>query len=489
MCSPSNPDAILLLGRCGARLSRSLEVVNLSRWWVVVGSRASMKEVYELAQHMIKSSYFDVAHKLLTRILTIRPDYDDAHLALATARAGLVVAAGGTGYNDKLPKFPDFTLMHVSSHNENVEPEHAPPFRIFVQLTTLAFAGFISANVYAATIKRQYKNAHLTVFYRKDRPYKDDIIQMNPYIDSVITAPDDQPMSLDYFERDYLLDRRPVANRNMEWYGAGRHMVNLMITSSMMHDIHLLSFETPAKLRVPDDRTDHLTRELVQLGLDPNRWFCTLHYREASYKGANWIRDGDPQKFETVSNQIIDDLGGQVVRVGHPGMAPFQKRPGFVDLSEHSTIMQAFAVSRSRFMITSASGATYLAFAFDVPVLSVDSPDVWTGWSTSNHLLFQHIFTPDRAYIPVDTALENGLYSSQAIDYLAKELGYYIVPNSSDEIVEAINVINGANSNVKAWRIPTDEPASSPPDHTIWPPKIGPRPWDILKFPNLVPKI
>ncbi|MDA9976083.1 hypothetical protein N9F34_04635 [Alphaproteobacteria bacterium] len=96
-------------------------------------------------------------------------------------------------------------------------------------------------------------------------------------------------------------------------------------------------------------------------GVDPNRCFSNIHYSEPNYEGrkADPVLDTEPAMMRWIVNNIIDQLGGQVVRVGNPEMAPFKALDGFIKLTSAkgvNFIFQLFAISRARFMVAGASG-------------------------------------------------------------------------------------------------------------------------------------
>jgi hypothetical protein len=45
------------------------------------------------------------------------------------------------------------------------------------------------------------------------------------------------------------------------------------------------------------------------------------------------VLDTEPAMMRWIVNNIIDQLGGQVVRVGNPEMAPFSALDGFINLA------------------------------------------------------------------------------------------------------------------------------------------------------------
>ena len=96
-------------------------------------------------------------------------------------------------------------------------------------------------------------------------------------------------------------------------------------------------------------------------GVDPNRWFYAIHYSEQNYEGrkADPLLDTEPAMMRWIVNNIIDQLGDPVVRVGNPEMAPFKALDGFINFASAEGvdfIFQLFAISRARIMVAGASG-------------------------------------------------------------------------------------------------------------------------------------
>jgi len=487
--NPANGDVYVSLAHVLQGAGRAEDLGLVIHIALILGGKFRLKEYRELAQFLTSAGCFAAAVELLNRYVAQNPEMYEGHMALAVARANLAAQEGRVRPEAAvLPECPAFVPMSMTYQDGRTLLRHTPPFRIFAQLTTMSFAGFIGCNVFAATIKQQFSKGHLTIYHRADRPFKEDILALNPYIDVVLRPREEELLAIDYFEQSYSVYRRPQANPVHRWYSDRRDWVDFMITTPMMSDIRLAGFDHVAKLKVPQSRISELSDRLIALGLDPQRWFCTLHYREPSWRYVlpSWIRDTDPKHFEQVVHRIICDLDGQVVRLGHKGMAPFTPVPGFVDLSQETTMLQAFAVSRSRFMLNGGSGPFMLACAFGVPILAVNAPDIWAGWGKGHYVLLQHLITPNGYRVTPRRALRNELMSTQAITYLVRECGYRVVQNSVDEIVAGARVISDENRAVHGWREPVDERIPTPPNRFVWPPPIG-MPWKVLEFPEHVP--
>ena len=59
------------------------------------------------------------------------------------------------------------------------------PVVILALLLATSLGGFIEYNLFAASFKRQFQNAQLIAYYRRDRIFKDAVVTMNPEIDVV----------------------------------------------------------------------------------------------------------------------------------------------------------------------------------------------------------------------------------------------------------------------------------------------------------------
>ena len=381
----------------------------------------------------------------------------------------------------QLPQCPRFVPMTMT-YEDDVEPLEAPKFRILAQITTGSFAGFVSSHVFAATVKKQFSNAHLAVYHRNDRPFKNDIVALNPAIDQVIEPAEDGSVTLDDFEVTYRTYRMKQRNQNPQWYQDGMHWWDFIIAPTMAADMRMTGWGKPARLVVPRDRENELDLQLATQGIDPARWHVVLHYRDPSWKhvAANWLRDADPALYLDVAARIINELGGQVVRIGHPGMTPWPAMRGLADLSEASTMAQAHAVSKARFFLNGGSGAFMLAMGFGVPCLAVCTPDVWGGFGDGHLMLAQHLIGPDGKRIPPHVAHEREMLSTQAITALVRNHGYRVIKNSADEIMAGCRAMMEQRPAAEA----ANEPA--PPNRFMWPPRVA-NPWFLLDFPELSP--
>jgi putative glycosyltransferase (TIGR04372 family) len=232
----------------------------------------------------------------------------------------------------------------------------------------------------------------------------------------------------------------------------------------------------PAILRIPPEREDALHRQLVGLGLDASRWYATVHYRTSSYgpkRDKSPIRDSDPASYRQLIDYIIDELGGQVVQLGHPEMQPFPARPGFVDLSRLTDgfMLQAYAVCHSRFLIAGPSGPIGLGWSFQIPMACVDATDGQGGWGDAERVILTHeVTTPEGAVLRNRALYEAGLLDYVTLKQKMQEGGAYrIRKNTGEELAAAAHFLFERTADLRGWRPARQQIVPKRPNRLIWP--------------------
>ena len=350
------------------------------------------------------------------------------------------------------------------------------PFMILATFAETSLGDLISKITFISTLKDQFDHARLIVRYNNFRPYSQDVVSLSPNIDHSAAIRGELPRWLRRYVRDTRL-WRPLSGsikRSRRYHEAFYDMV---ITDSMANARMVHTFERTTPLKIPEQLVHGLTRQLVDLGLDQHTPFAVVHYRDGSYplKGRVPVRNGDPKSYREAIDYIIDTLGCQVVQLGHPEMTPFPERSGLVDLSrlENSFMLQAFAVSRSRFMIGGASGPPTLGWSFNVPTAIADCPDAHAGWGSAMQLVLTPcVTTPDGRTLRNQALHEAGLLESRLlIKKLANGENYEIQKNTGEELSALATRLNDASKDVRTWREPADHPVASRPNALTWPPK------------------
>jgi putative glycosyltransferase (TIGR04372 family) len=354
-----------------------------------------------------------------------------------------------------LPKLPGANDIPVIRSPNTFYPGSHPlrPFRIVAFCLERTLGDFVVSLCFAASVKQLFEHASLAVYFHDDRNYKTALIQSCPEIDTVIRYDGNVPMSMDAFNIDW---GRPARAPYPDFYDGNYPEADLILTPSMMAERFLGSFEQTARLKIPEAKAPALTQRLVDAGVDPDRWFCVVHYREPTYhlRRPDPLRDIAAQTVQNVTDRIIDELGGQVVRVGHPGMSSFQPRDGFIDLApfgESDFIAQLFAMSRARFMVASASGPHNCSAALGTPTGAFGCNVPAAVWNPQDARLLLHILTPDGDRLSADLALRRGIYNSAVLREFVKR-GYRIQNASEGEIFGMAKFMHDQTQDTLGWR-------------------------------------
>ncbi|MCP5366066.1 MAG: TIGR04372 family glycosyltransferase [Hyphomicrobiales bacterium] len=226
-------------------------------------------------------------------------------------------------------------------------------------LGTQALGDFVMYHLTAASVARSLQGARLVVVYRADRPYKDFVTRLNPWVADTVVLPAD-----------------PGRVAPLDWLDGGGPLPrpDILLTPSMLEVNRCLG--RPPRFRVPAEAAAGLAARLAARGVDPDRWFAVLHVRETGYqfrRDVDAARCADPLTYVPAVEDIIAQ-GGQVVRIGDPTMAPLPARTGLVDLRHDGTFEdQAHAIARARFFLGTDSGPTQLACALKTPVATTNA--------------------------------------------------------------------------------------------------------------------
>lgn len=390
---------------------------------------------------------------------------------------------------------PDLRALRYIKDNQNIEYDprartlHADrPFVIFALLLDRTLGDFICRNLFAASVKMRFRDARLIAYYRPDRPYKSDVLRLNPHVSRSWRSKGSGTMPIDFF--DYM-GGRPISAPSKGWYKSLSAEPDLVLTPSMMDLEALRGFNPIARFSVPEDLAGSLHDQLVSAGVSEDRWYCVLHYRESGYRDGDTQanRDMPPGDPERMVEHIVETLGGQVVRIGHPDMAELPARPGYVDLGRaiDPLMLHAYAVSRARFFLElSPSGPMALAGAFGVPVARCNSLLGHGVMGPRSFALMQHVVGANGLRVPREIAIAKGLCSEMAVTQVIGRYGYGLVRNSVDELRAAANDIFARTEDCPGWR------SSEPPEVEAFPEEFSlplptPPEIDIVEYPDAMP--
>ena len=331
-------------------------------------------------------------------------------------------------------------------------------FRIFANLATFALGDFIGQAVLASSIKELFDDSELFIYYRQDRPYKDHIVSCIRNAKQIFAVPQHAPgLPIDCFNTFHGRLIHPALEPNQA------NRADLILTSSMLDDAMLNSIPVTT-LRPSIDRRD----ELIALGLDPNKWIACVYWKEAGYKyrGHHGLRIiYDPTPYFEVIRHIIEDLGGQVVRLGHPtptrvpqmkGLFDFAKMPG-------SEALQLFACSVSRFIVASGSGPASYGPAFGVPTAVTDQHICFGAWNPHDYIVPQNIVYQGHNYLPT-AAYDAGLLS---LSDVPEGIEYH--RNTARQLVDATDEMFQITTDCTGWRTLMTPPPRPRPNSFTYP--------------------
>lgn len=382
---------------------------------------------------------------------------------------------------------PGFFENKTPYHHFRLRIGEAPdrPFKMFVPLADLSFGDFVNAVCLALQHAARFKHSYTTFALVNNFAFKPAILSLYPlpWMAHAYKSKDD-------LARFNILYFQPESKRRVDGKIVFRQPTDIVadpkwqdIYFPPLHQHQVFNFDRPlVPLRFPQKSATLLHRQLVGLGLDETRWYCCMHYREPNYvfKSTSNLRDSDPAIYLPLIDYVIERLGGQVVRIGHPQMRDHPPRPGFVDLAkiEDSTLLQAYAASRARFSVMGPGGGTCLVRAFNTPMGLTDAGGWFDGVNEHDFLLTHTIVTPDGKELRQDDLFESGLMNQAALEVeMQRRPGYRIVKNNTEQICQVADFMYEYTSGVDGWRPPPMAPHIDH-DYTFsWPLRgsIGPK--------------
>jgi putative glycosyltransferase (TIGR04372 family) len=362
------------------------------------------------------------------------------------------------------------------------------PFFILAAMLDRTLGDFLCRSYFAAAVKFNTPRSMLIALYRDDRPYKNAILDINPYLDGTFRIASGSYLPLDAF--NVSTDREAVPGIE-EFIRHGYCWADQVLVPSMMHLEDFIRFEHLPVFMIPKAKRAGLDERLVMLGLDPHRWYSCIFYREPTYKfrTPTPYRDVGDKAFEEISNWIIDELGGQVVRIGHPQMRRFPARPGFVDLSvlEDEFLLHAAAVSRARFMLATPAGPALLPAIFGVPFALTNAVSPLGAWDKSHLLLPRHILSPDGRRVEIKSMLRKGAWQDHVVRDLIRDKGFTVRDNSFEELREVARMLFEQTTGITGWRQPPEMTAAPIASH-YQPRQPIRREVTFVQFPELAAK-
>jgi putative glycosyltransferase (TIGR04372 family) len=344
------------------------------------------------------------------------------------------------------------------------------PFRIMALLMDRALGDFALHLLGAISVKDQFDDATLAVYCHDDRPYKKALLACAPQIDTLIQYPERKSMPVDYFD---AASGNPIFNKDPRWNEKGLAVPSMVLTQSMLTTETMARLPRVDHLRFPEDRKPEFADRLKVLGIDADRPHCCIHFREPNYelRTANEWRDStDTTPYETLRDHLIDELGFQVVRIGHPTHTEFHPREGYVDLKDEPDdfFQHAFAISQARFNVMGPSGPGSVSMAFGVPSGLSDSSEFQGGVNFGDAVLHRTLWDASGRKVPISERLEKGWIGQGAIrDLVAR--GHIVRPNTADELCRLANHMASVTDTGKSGYSVSYNAVR--PNEISWPPK------------------
>ena len=151
--------------------------------------------------------------------------------------------------------------------------------KIFAHLSARGLKYFTIQLFIAISIKENFINYELGIFYIKDKPYKEQILSLYPGIDFTITGMSGAQLPISIFERHAS---RMILNKpRMEAFGLNRSRI--ILPGRSLPNMCLPSFDYVPRLRIPEQTRLDNQSKLLELGLDRDCWFACFYWREPEY--------------------------------------------------------------------------------------------------------------------------------------------------------------------------------------------------------------
>lgn len=321
--------------------------------------------------------------------------------------------------------------------------------RIFASLSARTLGDYVGYAVIASSIKERFDDAELFVYIRDDRAYKPHVARCIRNARAVLSMPvGGGSIPIDFFDSHA---GRPSLDSKF-WEDSSLHLTDIVLAGNMMRE-GMLNAMPSTTLAPPPETVAPSDAALASHGLDPSKWIATVYWKEDGYahRGFNPIRTiTDPTPYLALIRYIVEQLGGQVVRLGHPTPTELPKLPGVVDLAkvQGSEWLQMYAVARSRFFIASSSGPAAYGPAFGVPTANTDQNLCYGVWGANDYVLTQGIMTADQRWYRQTEAFDAGLL------YLETDLKTFrkLSRNTAQDLCHAADEMMRVSADCTGWR-------------------------------------
>jgi putative glycosyltransferase (TIGR04372 family) len=152
-------------------------------------------------------------------------------------------------------------------------------------------------------------------------------------------------------------------------------------------------------------------------------------------------------------------------------MTPYPEMNGLIDLSREAgnSMLQTFAISRSRFFLGGPSGPSAVADAFHVPAAVADAVD-YHPHNEGMVMRTVDLRTPTGHVLRQKELFDAGYSKLIMMHVLNSGQGYDVTKNSSAEVIRLANYIYEMTADTTGWRDPTEPDPRPRPNQFSWPP-------------------
>ena len=325
------------------------------------------------------------------------------------------------------------------------------PYRIFSYISPRALGDVVLLSLFASSVAELFDDSELVIYYRDDRPYKAGIVSCIRNAKRVLKpASAGGTLPIELFD---MAGWRPSVADELnapEIRGPNLILSQTVFQEGMLNSIPL------ATLAPPPEKIDPSDSALMELGLDPERWVATIYWEEPGYGFRPlepWREIADPEPYIAVIRHIIENLGGQVVRLGHPSPTALPKMKGLIDLAHvpDSEWLQLYAVWISRFLCSSLSGPLSYGPAFNVPTVVTDQRSCLGVYRAHDYIV-----TQGRRFGGKILRGQEAFAAGLLYDW-GKDPAKYVA-NTAQELIAAADEMYGITGNCVGWRAHQDPP-------------------------------
>lgn len=253
--------------------------------------------------------------------------------------------------------------------------------------------------------------------------------------------------------------------------GGEPHIVRLVPIASGSRDIKGVLYQTKHHISFTDDENRRGREFLRSIGLTADETFVCLLVRDNTYKSQHqqWLksdwsyhdyRNADIDTFReaaltsAAAGHWVFRMGKGVTRVldvNHPRVIDYANSP------HRDDFLDMWLMAHCRYCITTGTGLDDVCVAFRRPLVEVNQLPVGLGRSNQAFTidLFKYLrWESTQMFLSLDELIETGAITFLRSEFY-RELGIEIVNNTSEEIVAAVEEMEGRLNGT--WKeIPTD---------------------------------